>query len=205
MMRAEMINKYAWAADVKLEAWTVAVIEGGTLPEALRIYGGDPDQPVGDLTFAEVDELRPPLADHVDFYLQIFGHGGHIVAIENNGYSGSFPEIARRCTVGGGRFFSVFWNVNGFGLVTQAIDGAITATFEMLYPIEPEEQEWERRPEWAIGPEVDVGLARQTCLAQLEQQTGVEVRESWLREPHPTYPIPGPYGLYRDVPGAEHS
>jgi len=204
MESADLIDKYTWAADVtRLEAGTMAVIDGRNLPDVLRIYGGDPDAPVGELTFAGVDEHRGPQLDHLDFYVQMFMHGECVVAIENNGYSGSFPEIARRCSADGGRFFSVYWNVNGFGLVTQGIDGVITARFETICPTAPEADPGERRPEWAIGPETDIAVVRQTCMAQLERQTGVAVEERWLRERLPTYSIPGPYGLYRDVPGAE--
>jgi uncharacterized protein DUF6461 len=202
MVLDELVNSYHWTK--KIEAWTVAVTEGRTPEEVLRIYGGSPERSMGEFTAAELDARQRLQDDHRDFYLRILCVGDRVVALENNGYSGAFPEIARRCSADGGRFFSVYWSIAGAGTVTQAVDGAIVANFEPIFPIEPEEQEWERRPEWAIGPEVDVELARQTCLAQLEQQTGVAVLESWLRGRHPTYPIPAPYEHYRDVPGAGH-
>ena len=79
----------------------------------------------------------------------------------------------------------------------------VTAQFESLYPLAPDVKPWERRPEWAIGPDVETGLVWQVCMALLEQQTGVEVRQEWLTEPWPTYRVPEPYWLYREVEGAD--
>src|SRR6266498_2520611 len=96
------------------------------------------------------------------------------VLLVTNGWSGSIPEIARRCSAHGGHFFSVYWNVNAFGMLVEAIDGKVTAHFESLYPIAPDPpQPDEVRPPWSIGPETEPRLARQTCLALMEQQTGL--------------------------------
>lgn len=116
-----------------------------------------------------------------------------------------FMVVISRCSSDGGWFFSVYWNVNAAGMVTQAIDGRITAHFEPLYPMAPDVQPWERRPEWAIGPEVELGLTRQGCMAQLEQQTGLEIRQEWLTEPLPTYRVPEPHDLYGNVDGADRA
>lgn len=201
MVPTDLIEKYVWANDI--EAWTVSVIGGRSSDDVVRIYGGDPAAPTGEFTFSGVDAQRGPQADNLEFYLQILPEGEDVVAIEHNGWSGSLPEIARRCSAGGGRFFSVYWNVNGFGLVTQAIDGGIAARFEALYPFDPTEGKSERRPGWAIGPAADVNLAWQVDLALLEQQTGVEVDPEWLRTPLPTFRIEDPHWLYRDVEGAD--
>jgi hypothetical protein len=197
----ELIDKYAWVNEI--EAWTVSVVDGRQMDDVIRIYGGDPSTSIGEFTFAGVDDQRGPQLDHLEFYVQPLSLGERVVTIEHNGWSGSLPEIARRCSANGGRFFSVYWNVNGFGLITQAIDGKITATFEALYPFDPAEGQWDRRPDWAIGPAVDVNKAWQVDMALLEQQTGVEVDPGWLRMPLPTYAIPDPHWHYRDHPGAD--
>lgn len=197
----ETVRKYLWVNDI--EAWTVAVISGPAAREVIRIYGGDPAEPMIGLRFAELDDLRVRSDDAIRFHLQVTSRAGVVVAVENDGYSGAFPEIARRCSANGGSFMSVYWNIHAAGNVTQAVDGVIVASFEPLYPLAPDEGQWERRPEWAIGPEVELGLTRQVCMAQLEQQTGVEVRQSWLSEPSPTFRVPEPYFLYRDVEGAD--
>jgi hypothetical protein len=203
MIPDDLVRRYEWVRGI--EAWTIAVVHGRTVGDVVEAYGGNPTSPIGELTFAGVEEHRGPDMDHLDFYLQVLEHGGQVVAIENNGYSGAFPEIARRCARGRGRFFSVYWSIAAAGMVTQAVDGVITARFEPLYPFDAKEDAWERRPGWAIGPPVDVGLAWQVCMAQLERQTGIEVEERWLREPYSTYRIPDPYGLYRHVDGADRA
>lgn len=146
----EFVHPYAWVKDV--EAWTIAVISGRTADQVLRTYGGDPSTSVGDLTFGELDVRRAGSDDDVVFHAQLVPHGDVVVVVENDGYSGAFPEIARRCSADRGWFFSVYWNIHAAGMVTHAVDGAITARFESLYPIAPDEQPWERRPAWRQGP-----------------------------------------------------
>ena len=194
-----MIDKYAWVSEI--EAWTVAVVTGRPADEVIRIYGGDPASPVGEHYFAQMPDLQGGgYPDSLRFHLQILNPGNHVVAIENNGWSGSVPEIARRCSANGGKFFSVYWNVNAFGMLVEAIDGKITAHFESLYPIAPDPpQPGEVRPAWAIGPETDPGLAWPTCLALMEQRTGLAVEQQWLSTPLPTYHIPDPDLLLKDV------
>lgn len=200
-MSGESVRKYAWVNGI--EAWTIALISGRAADEVVRIYGGDPSRSVDELTFADLDERRAQAGDDIEFHLRVVPHGEVVVAVENDGYSGAFPEIARRCSADGGWFFSVYWNIHAAGLVTQAIDGTIVANFESLFAMEPEQRPGERRPGWAIGPAVEPELTWQVCMVLLEQQTGVVVQQEWLTEPRPAYRIPEPYWLYRDVEGAD--
>lgn len=192
----ELVRKYGWVATV--EAWTVAVVKGRTVEEVVRLYGGEPAVPVGELTFAGVDGIRVDTG----FHLQVVRRGDVVVAIENDGYSGAFPEIVRRGS-GGGEFFSVYWNIHAAGMVTQAIGGVVTARFESLFPVEPEPRAADVRPDWAVGPRVEPALAFPVCMALLEQQAGVAVEHRWLLEPQVTYQIPDPYELYAGVEGAD--
>ena len=191
-MLEDLIDKYTWVNEI--EAWTVAVVEGRTPEEVIRIYGGDSDKPVGDYLFSQMYDLQGDDPDSLRFHLQVLDRGRHVVTLENNGWGGNLPEIARRCSVHSGRFFSVHWDTHAKGMLTQAIDGKVTAYFESFYPIAPEEpqQPAEIRPQWAIGAEVDLGLAWQTCFALMEQQTGVAIDPYWLGEQRPTYRIPEP-------------
>ncbi len=198
-----LVGKYAWVNDI--EGWTVSVMRSRPTDELVRIFGRGQEVPLGDLPFADMDRHRGPDTSAVELFVQVAQLDAHSVTLEHNGWSGAFPEIARRCSSDDGWFFSVYWNVDAAGMVTQAIDGRITAQFEPLYPLAPDVQPWERRPEWAIGPEVELGLTRQVCMAQLEQQTGVEIRQEWLSEPLPTYRVPEPYDLYADIDGADRA
>jgi hypothetical protein len=199
----QQIDKYAWVNEI--EAWTVAVIEGCPAQDVIRIYGGNPDDSIGDYLFAQMSGLQGPgEPEPLQFHVQVIDQGRHVVAIENNGWTGSLPEIARRCSVEGGRFFSVYWNVNAYGTVAQAVDGEVTAYFSSLYPISSEPpQPGDIRPEWAIGPGVDVELAWPVCFALLEEQTGVAFDPKWLSEQRPTYTIPDPHWMLRDVENAD--
>lgn len=196
----EATEKYAWVRDI--EAWTVAVIANRTAAEVVRIYGGDPAEPVGEYFFGEAADLQGGgYPDELRFHLQVFEHEGQVVALENNGWSGSIPEIARRCSAPEGHFFSVYWNVNAFGMVTEARDGNVTASFESLYPLAPEAQQGEVRPDWALGPEVDPELAWQVGMALMEEQTGLRFDQRWLATKLPTYRIPEADVLFAGVEG----
>ncbi|MFI7673305.1 hypothetical protein [Actinophytocola sp. NPDC049390] len=198
-----LVGKYSWVNQI--EGWTVSVMRARPTDELVRVYGRGQEVPLGDLPFAHMDRHRSPDTSAVELFTQVAQFGGHTVTLEHNGWSGAFPEIARRCSADGGWFYSVYWNIHAAGMVTQAIDARVTAQFEPLYPMAPDVQPGERRPDWAIGPQVALGLARQVCMAQLEQQTGVEVRKEWLVEPLPTFLMPEPYGLYTDVDGADRA
>jgi len=201
MVPDSLVGKYAWADEI--EGWTVAVMRRRPVDEVVAIYGGDPSNPIGDVAFADMNDHRNVDTDELELFVQVLTYGEHTVTIEQHGWSGALPEIARRTSADSGWFFSVYWNIHAAGFVTQAIDGVITARFESLYPFGPEAEAWEVRPSWALGPEIDVQLAWQVDLALLEQQTGVEVEARWLREPLPTYRVPEPYWLYRGVAGAD--
>jgi hypothetical protein len=194
-------TQYTWVNAI--EGWTVSAMRHRPTDDVVGIFSRGQAESMGAFAFADVDRLRGPDTSAVELFVQVVQLGMHTVTLEHNGWSGALPEIARRCSADGGWFFSVYWNIHAAGMVTQALDGRITAQFEPLYPLAPDVQPWERRPAWAIGPEVELGLARQVCLAQLERQTGVGVRPEWLAEPLPTYRIPEPYGLYADVIGAD--
>ncbi len=195
-----LAGTYDWVNAI--EGWTVAVTGRRPVDEVVGIYGGEDAVPVGEVAFVDTDTLRGAELDRVELFVQVLDLGDHTVTLEHNGFTGAFPEVARRCSVGGS-FFSVYWNVNAAGTVTHAVDGRIDAFFESLFPVAPAPRAGDRRPEWAIGPAVATDLTWQVCMALLERRTGVAVRREWLTRALPTYRVPDPYRLYRDVEGAE--
>ncbi|MDQ3579113.1 MAG: hypothetical protein M3443_16270, partial [Actinomycetota bacterium] len=87
----DTINRYAWVNEI--EAWTVGVVEGRTVDEVIRVYGGSPDSPMGDYTFFQMAEPQGPgEPESLRHHLQAFEVGSHIVTMEENGWSGSHPE-----------------------------------------------------------------------------------------------------------------
>ena len=101
-MLADLIDKYAWLDNRYDINWTVAIIEGVTPLDAIRIYGGDPDQPVGHYPFAQLYDLQGPgEPEDLRFHMQALIHDGYTITLEANGWSGAMPELARRCTHSG--------------------------------------------------------------------------------------------------------
>ncbi|SDD22483.1 DUF6461 domain-containing protein [Actinokineospora iranica] len=202
---SELVEKYAWAEPLARElVWCVSVVEGCDAGHVVRTFGGNPNASVGELTFREAEErVRSTAGEFGEFFLfQIFATGRHVVAIENNGYSGSIPEIARRASVKNGRYLSYFRNVNGDSTIIQAIGGKVTAYFEPLLT-EGGPQVGEIHPDWIFGVDFQPGSARATCFALMEQETGLAFKPEWFEAKLPTYRIPDPYVLLKDVGDAD--
>lgn len=159
----ERAREYLWVNEI--EALTVAASSGRTAEDVVRIYGGDPAAPVGEYTFAEAGALGAD-PDRPVFHLQVAERGGHVVAFENDGYSGNLADVARRCSAGGGAFFSVYRNRTRSG------------------------------PPGAIGEPVDPEYAWAVCFAMMEREGELGFERSWLREPVATYRIPEPTRLH---------
>jgi hypothetical protein len=197
----ELVDKYAWTTEDLDFVWTVAVIEGKSRDEVIRIYGGDPGSSVGDYYFAQLADLQGP-GDPLKFHVQVFTQGSYVLAVEENGWTGSMPEIARRCSGGGGHFFSVYWNINGLNYTVQAHDGKVVAFFELFIGDQPI-ADGDLVPPWiAERFIVKMGKRRETQMALMEQQTGLEFDRRWLSELRPTYRIPDPDWMLRDVEDA---
>lgn len=191
----ELIDRYQWVQQLDV-VMTFAVIQGRSVDEVVRIYGGDPAKSQL-MTTIEAEDAG--LDD--DFYFQVFEHQDAVVALENNGWSGTVPEIARRASADEGRFFSVHWNGNGMFRITEARGGKVVAYFEPTFGTEPTAPD-DIVPEWAAGLELQPDELRAACLALVEQQMGVAFEEEWLVKKLPTFPIPDPDELLRDVEGA---
>ncbi|MGX7824521.1 DUF6461 domain-containing protein [Actinokineospora sp. 24-640] len=185
----ELIGRYDWVRGLDI-VLTFAVVVGSSADDVVRVYGGDPAERLS-LTMAEAEDAA--LDDEGGFYFQVFQHGTSVVAVENNGWSGTVPEVARRASAGG-RFLSVHWNANGLFRVTEAVNGAVTAYFEPGSGPAPDDVV----PGWASS----VGSDRATCLALVEAETGVAFDRRWYEARLPTYRIPDPDELFAGVEDA---
>ncbi|WP_433268977.1 DUF6461 domain-containing protein [Actinosynnema sp. CS-041913] len=182
----QLIEAYDWIEhqDVVL---TFAVIQRSTTQEVVRVYGGDPVQSQL-MTTIEAEDAA--LDDPGFFYIQVFEHQEHVIALENNGWSGTIPEIARRVSADGATFFSVHWNVNGLFRITGAEDGTVTASFDPMRV--DADDPGDLVPSWATNVPFEVGKLRATSLAVAEQQTGMAFDQAWLATKLPTYRAPEP-------------
>jgi len=57
-------------------------------------------------------------------------------------------------------------------------------------------------PQWITGVTIDLDRLRSTALALMEQQTGLALDREWLNEKRPTYRIPDPDVMLKDVENA---
>lgn len=192
----ELTGKYDWIKylDVVL---TFAVVSGRTPDDVVRVYGGDPAGPHL-MTTAEAEDAALDDAGHA--YVQVFEHQGVTVALENNSWSGTIPEIARRASTSKTHFMSVHWNVNGAFQVVEAVDGRIVA---FLDPARVGAKDpGEVRPSWLDEVHFEPGQLRTACLALVEQQTGIVFEQEWLVKKFPTFRIPDPDELLRGIEDA---
>lgn len=194
----KLIERYSWIERLDV-VMTVAVIQGRTEQEVVSVYGGDPSRSAM-MTFSEAEDAGSEEFGEY-FHCQVFSHGHDVVALENNGWSGSIPEIARRASEDGGRFFSVFWNVNGVFRIVQAVDGQVVAWFDPMYGGERVGPA-DLIPEWISGLSLQTGHLRAASLALIEQQTGLAFDRRLLNTRLPTYRIPDPDVMLNDVENA---
>jgi hypothetical protein len=198
-------SRYEWIHECAgdLGAFTVAVIEGCSESEVIRGYGGDPDHPIGAMTFeaAEPDlygSLPPPLencfvgvpADEAELLLRTLTHERYVVALENNGFAGVQAALARKLSRDGGRFFGVFRNVNAVTRIVQAIDGNVVADFEPMFS--PKSADEYGYPAWRTDKMFEVESLETDMLEAMTQQTGLVLRREWFEQELPTYRIPMP-------------
>lgn len=192
----QLIASYDWIEHQDV-VMTFAVIQYSTVQEVVRVYGGDPAKSQL-MTTVEAEDAA--LDDPGHFYVQVFEHQGHVIALENNGWSGTVPEIARRASEGGASFFSVHWNVNGLFRITEAADGKVTASFDPMRV--NADDPGDLVPSWAAEVPFEVGKLRAASLAVGERRTGVVFDQVWLTAKLPTYRIPDPDVLLEGVEGA---
>ena len=96
---------------------------------------------------------------------------GHTFVWEDNGFGGSDPGTAERLSAGG-RFVSVYWNVNALMSFTFAEHERIEANFDALFA--PEEHDWKSLEDvgasrisdddWEEAPEVSALLVQSQVL-----------------------------------------
>lgn len=192
----DLIDRYHWVQRLDI-VLTFAVVTGSTEGDIVRVYGGDPEKRLA-LTMTEAEDAA--LDDGGASYFQVMTHGASVVALENNGWSGTVPEIARRASAGG-RFLSVHWNANGLFRITEAIDGKVTASFEPTFDAEQAAPD-DVIPTWASSVDFNPVRLRATCLAIVEARTGVTFDRRWCDDKLPTYRVPDPDELLTGVENA---
>ncbi|WP_298132022.1 DUF6461 domain-containing protein [Micropruina sp.] len=155
-----LTDEDGWTASY--EAACVSLASGCT-PERLRDVLAGP----GATEFPSADEAGNWVmdSDRYDRSWSAFGwYQGVAVAWEDNGFAGTDPDNAAKLSAGG-RFASMFWNVNAVMQFSYLSDGQVLRQFDPLFHNEDEDpnqlgQELaaERELDWSAAP-VRSGLA----------------------------------------------
>jgi Family of unknown function (DUF6461) len=180
---------YAWFEDHWLrEAFCFTLVRGLDEPELLARFGGERGRPQT-MTLAEAAELSMSFHAGYPQFVLATRRGGWTVAVEDNGWEGSRPEVLRAVSAGT-RAVSVYMNVNALGHVSLAEDGGLLVQFEPLFP----ERRSGARPDLlvdqmrAVGLDPDgasplIGGADLAALALAERVTGVRLDPELLEGP----------------------
>jgi Family of unknown function (DUF6461) len=180
---------YAWFEDHWLrEAFCFTLVRGLDEPELLARFGGERGRPQT-MTLGEAAELSMSFHAGYPQFVLATRRGGWTVAVEDNGWEGSRPEVLRAVSAGT-RAVSVYMNVNALGHVSLAEDGGLLVQFEPLFP----ERRSGARPDLlvdqmrAVGLDPDgasplIGGADLAALALAERVTGVRLDPELLEGP----------------------
>jgi hypothetical protein len=153
----------------------------------IREYGGDPDHPIGAMTF---EAAFANLYDEDLLLLRTLTHDRYVVALENNGWAGANAELASKLSQNGGRFLSVYVGGNGSSRIVQAIDDARMADFDPISA--PRSANAEGYPPWWTDGMFNIFSMTTDMLEAMTQQTGLVLRREWFEQEMPTYRIPVP-------------
>jgi Family of unknown function (DUF6461) len=113
---------YRWVGKSALgDAATVTVVAGRSPEEVLRGFGADPAAPTS------LAELQQEMT--LDPWVAVLSDGGHVLAVEFNGYQGAGRPVLEAVSHGA-RAASMFWNVNALTRLSFARDGTVLGSFE---------------------------------------------------------------------------
>jgi hypothetical protein len=163
---------YKWlSGPTRPEAMCITVATRLSPEEVLLAFGADPHGPTVALADLDYGENDPMVA--------VIPVEGAVVAIEDNGWEGSRPEVLRPLSAGG-RAGSMFWNVNSSMRVSVAEAGRLIGSFD---PVDPD-QRWGDEPA-AVDPliadlDFDAGDWIPLGMAVVERFTGVHVTRDIL-------------------------
>jgi Family of unknown function (DUF6461) len=144
---------YAWFNGHGLrQAFCITLVRGLDQGEVLRRFGGERSQPRA-LTAGEAGELSGSFHAGYPQIILATRSAGWAVAVEDNGWEGSRPEVLRALS-GGTQAVSVYRNVNALGYFSDAVDGQVRVRFELLFP----QRRWGSQPDLLLPQMRGVGL-----------------------------------------------
>jgi hypothetical protein len=180
----EEIAQYEWLENSPIgEAGCVTFVEGTDLGAVAAAFGGSLDEAVE----VAVDGAYEP--DYAQEAVMLRQVGGWVVAIEDNGWQGSRPEVLRRLIAG--RAVSCFWNVNAVTRFSYANHGTVVTAFEALFPDDRSGLDPDALEDLGAGLPWDdaVGAAEQLMFALAARITGIEFIPDLLAGPMLSVPL----------------
>src|SRR5262245_35153326 len=190
-MSWEIVSRYMWVEESYWQAACVTFVRGASVDEVLDRLGGDSDVAEW-MTLGEAVDSSAS-SDYADDDCQIIladTIGEWVVAVEENGFQATIPEVAKKVSTGA-QMVSVFWNVNSDTQFTYAVNGQVITVFDLFYP------------ETRSGSDPDSLLelmsklrfkseeqALASAFALAELITGVRFEQDWLKEKHRVVIIP---------------
>src|SRR6266536_1885952 len=142
---------YAWLKD---DDWVFcfSLVRGLDQVEVLRRFGGERNQP-RTLTLGEAGHLSGSFHAGYPQLILVTKAGGWSVAVEDNGWEGTRPEVLRALSRGT-RAVSVHSTVGALGHFNYAVDGEVLVSFELLFP----HRRWGSQPDLLLPQVRAVGL-----------------------------------------------
>jgi len=104
------------------EAATVTMVSGESLEDVLRGFGADPAEPESAEELSQEFDLDP--------WVSVVAVEGGVLAVEFNGYQGSYPRVLESVSQAG-RTASLFWNINALTRLSFADNGNVLTSFEL--------------------------------------------------------------------------
>ena len=163
-------DDYAWLQDPRrcrvAVAGCVTVVKGGSVDEVLAAFGADP----------AVDGRPWDESASVGDCVAVVTVDGGVLAVEDNGWQGSRPEVLRRLARLG-RAASTFWNVNALTRVSAAEGGRLLGAFDPVAPDQLAGDDPEAIAKYLAGLDFEAGSWVAQGMVVVERFTGVRVTE----------------------------
>ncbi|WP_431933314.1 DUF6461 domain-containing protein [Nonomuraea jabiensis] len=168
------------------EPTCITWVGGLSLPECVRLFGGDPlrtrEADFEDI-YEEGSDLNPD--DPSDGAILLDQQGDWVVVVEPKSYRGMSSVLLKRLSLNGAAL-SLYWTVNGDAYVNWAEHGHVLYTFDPLTldTTEPDLAE----VGWVVDQGVDLDAWRQNWFAATltlaEKITFIRLDPAWMERPH---------------------
>ncbi|MCF2528102.1 DUF6461 domain-containing protein [Yinghuangia soli] len=196
-----LVERYRWAEQDGLVALTITVVSGRSEDDVVRAFGGG-GAPRRIMTFRQIGDILA-LPEAGSFHpMLIVSTDSCVVTIENTGYHGSIPEIARRASADGGRFFSAYWDMHGDHQVMYAEDGQVQVVFDPVDTRRVPAGAAVPLPRWAEGVRPDTEAPGASCLALMERVMRVRIDRDWMHKPLSAVILSDPATMFDDPEAA---